>query len=189
MFNSHEPTTLETKRLTLRQWTTPDIAAFSTMSANPQVMRYFPATLTPEQSRPLAKSFQSVMAQQGWGLWAVALKDTNEFIGFTGLRHQTGTIPLSPFIEIAWRLDERFWHQGYATEAASAALDFAFKTLSAPAVYAFTTQANLPSIALMQRLGMQDMALDFKHPQLDEAHPLVNHVLYGLSGEGWQKRH
>lgn len=65
MFNEHEPATLETERLTLRQWTTPDIAAFGAMSANPEVMRYFPATLTPEQSMPLAISLQSEIAQQG----------------------------------------------------------------------------------------------------------------------------
>ena len=186
MLNRHEPATLETKRLTLRQWTTPDIAAFSTMSANPDVMRYFPATLTPEQSRPLAKSFQSVIAQQGWGLWAVALKDTNEFIGFTGLRHQTGTIPLSPFIEIAWRLDDRFWHQGYASEAAKAALSFAFNELRAPAVFAFTARSNAPSIALMKRIGMRKLNQDFKHPSLDRDHPLADHVLYMIDREQWQ---
>lgn len=176
--------TLTTSRLILRQWTAFDIESFAVMSAKPDVMHYFPDILSEEQSTRLARTLQHDIAEQGWGIWAIVLRDTGEFIGFTGLRHQDGDIPLSPFMEIAWRLDSCFWHQGYATEAASAALDFAFKTLSAPAVYAFTTQANLPSIALMQRLGMQDMALDFKHPQLDEAHPLVNHVLYGLSYEG-----
>ncbi|BBG28837.1 GNAT family N-acetyltransferase [Zymobacter palmae] len=186
MLNRHEPMTLETKRLTLRQWTTPDIAAFNTMSANPEVMRYFPAILTQEQSTQLALSLQGDIAKQGWGLWAVALKETGEFIGFTGLRHQTGDIPLSPFIEIAWRLDERFWHQGYASEAAKAALSFAFRELDAPTVLAFTTCTNAPSIALMQRIGMRKLNQDFKHPLLDRNHPLADHVLYIIDREEWQ---
>ena len=185
MLSGHEPTTLETERLTLRQWTASDIAAFGAMSANPEVMRYFPATLTPEQSMPLAISLQSEIAQQGWGLWAVALKKTNEFIGFTGLRHQTGNIPLSPFMEIAWRLDEGFWHQGYASEAARAALSFAFSELRAPAVLAFTARTNSPSIALMKRIGMRKLDQDFKHPLLDQDHPLADHVLYSIDREQW----
>lgn len=181
--------TLTTSRLTLRQWTASDINAFAMMSAKRDVMRYFPDVLSEEQSIRLAHSLQHDIANQGWGLWAIVLKDTDEFIGFTGLRHQNGDIPLSPFMEIAWRLDSRFWHRGYATEAALAALSFAFNMLSASAVYAFTTQSNLSSITLMKRLGMKNMAQDFKHPQLDEAHPLAKHVLYGLAREDWQQRY
>lgn len=116
----------------------------------------------------------------------MALKKTNEFIGFTGLRHQTGNIPLSPFMEIAWRLDERFWHQGYASEAARAALSFAFSKLGAPAVLAFTTRTNAPSIALMKRIGMRKLNQDFKHPLFDRNHPLADHVLYIIDREQWQ---
>lgn len=153
------------------------------MSANPEVMRYFPSTLSEEQSTKLALSLQHEIAEKGWGLWAVALRESNTFIGFTGLRYQHGDIPLSPFLEIAWRLNAPFWHQGYATEAANAALGFAFNTLQAPTVFAFTTRTNAPSIALMKRIGLCHMDQDFNHPLLDDHHPLAKHVLYSIDKE------
>lgn len=177
--------TLTTDRLILRQWLKSDIAAFTKMSADPRVMRYFPSILSETQSTHIAKSLQQDIAQTGWGMWALSLKETDEFIGFTGLRPQDGDIPLSPFLEIAWRLDAHFWHKGYASEAATAALAFAFDKLKAPTVYAFTTRTNVPSITLMKRMGMKNMEQDFNHPLLDEHHPLVEHVLYGIQYDAW----
>ena len=80
-----------------------------------------------------------------------------------------------------WRLARHAWHQGLATEAAQAALAVGFGPLQLAEIVAFTTTSNLPSQALMQRLGMErDQAGDFEHPALPEGHPLRTHVLYRL---------
>ncbi|MEU4512247.1 GNAT family N-acetyltransferase [Nonomuraea wenchangensis] len=90
--------------------------------------------------------------------------------------------PFLPAVEIAWRLSRRAWGHGYATEAATAALDFAFDRLGLEEVVSFTATVNTRSSAVMERLGMiHDSAGDFDHPVLPPGHRLRRHVLYRLS--------
>ncbi len=85
----------------------------------------------------------------------------------------------TPCVEIGWRLARAAWGHGYATEAARAALDYAFGTLRLDEVVSMTVPANLRSRAVMERLGMTRLeADDFDHPRLQEGHALQRHVLY-----------
>jgi RimJ/RimL family protein N-acetyltransferase len=93
----------------------------------------------------------------------------------------------TPAVEIGWRIQRQHWSQGYALEAATAVLAYAFAQLQLEQVLAFTVPANLPSQALMQRLGMQrDPAEDFAHPLLPAGHPLRAHRLYRIGREQWR---
>ena len=143
-------------------------------------MRYFPHGLTQPQSDALAQKFQTLIDIQGWGFWAVELKQTGEFIGFIGLHQQPDQFTFSPCTEIGWRLEKKFWGKGFATEAAITCLDFAFNSLHLNAVVAFTAQQNSKSQAVMQRLGMQ-FQYYFNHPALDQGSPLQEHVLYQIN--------
>ena len=171
---------LETSRLILRSWKDSDLKPFYALNSNPEVMRYFPHGLTQLQSDALAQKFQTLIDIQGWGFWAVELKQTGEFIGFIGLHRQPDQFTFSPCTEIGWRLKQKFWGKGFATEAAIACLDFAFNLLHLNAVVAFTTQQNSKSQAVMQRLGMQFQHY-FNHPALDHRSPLQRHVLYQIN--------
>ncbi len=90
----------------------------------------------------------------------------------------------SPFrdaLEIGWRLAREAWGQGFATEAARAAVAFGFHELELPEIVSFTVPENVRSRRVMERLGMtHDPAGDFEHPLLAEGHPLRRHVLYRL---------
>ena len=66
---------------------------------------------------------------RGWGLWAVEIKSEDPFIGFVGLHIPEPALPFGPCIKIGWRLAARFWGNGFATEAALAALGIAFEVL------------------------------------------------------------
>ena len=122
------------------------------------------------------------MADRGWGVWAVERLEDQQFIGIVGLHVPQAELPFSPCVEIMWRLARHAWHQGLATEAARAALAVGFDHVKLADIVAFTTTSNLPSQALMERLGMErDLAGDFAHPALPEGHPLRAHVLYRLS--------
>lgn len=169
---------IETKRLRLRQWQDSDYPLFASINADVESMRFFPATLTVEQSNDLARYCRGLIEQQGWGVWAVEEKTTAKFIGFTGLHKPTDELPFTPCIEIAWRLDRAAWGNGFATEAASAALSFAFDKLALPEVVSFTTLTNTPSERVMQRLGMKREPRTFEHPSLPTGHPLREHLLY-----------
>jgi RimJ/RimL family protein N-acetyltransferase len=97
--------------------------------------------------------------------------------------------PFTPCVEIGWRLARAHWGRGYATEAARAALGHAFGPLGLGEVVAFTVPANVPSRAVMTRLGMtRTPADDFDHPLLPEGHPLRRHVLYRIARADWAAR-
>jgi RimJ/RimL family protein N-acetyltransferase len=177
---------LESARLLLRQWRDEDLADFAAMCADPQVMRYFPATLSRLESASLIGRIRGHFAEHGYGLWALQRKDSGQFIGFTGLNVVGFDAPFTPATEIGWRLAREHWGLGYASEAAWTALRCGFDRLPLKEVVAFTTHTNLPSEKVMQAIGMHhDPADDFDHPRLEADHPLRRHVLYRISREQW----
>jgi RimJ/RimL family protein N-acetyltransferase len=177
---------LESARLRLRPWRDTDLPEFAAMSADPQVMRYFPAPLSRLESAALIGRIRGHFAEYGYGLWALERKDTGAFIGFTGLSYVNFAAPFTPAVEIGWRLAPEHWGLGYASEAAWAALRCAFDRLALDQVVSFTSQLNLPSQKVMQAIGMQhDPDGDFEHPRLPEGHPLRSHVLYRITRAQW----
>jgi RimJ/RimL family protein N-acetyltransferase len=182
---SLEPTLL-TSRLLMRRWQPADRDPFAALSADPEVMRYFQAPLTRAESDAMIDRIEVGMERAGFGLWALQVRESGEFIGFTGLSVPTFTAPFLPGVEIGWRLARAAWGHGYATEAARAALDFGFNEIGLTQVISFTTVTNAASRAVMTRLGMtRDPAEDFDHPRLPESHPLRPHVLYRLTSEAF----
>jgi RimJ/RimL family protein N-acetyltransferase len=177
---------LESARLLLRQWRDEDLPEFAAMCADPQVMRYFPATMSRLESASLIGRIRGHFAEHGYGLWALQRKDSGQFIGFTGLNVVGFDAPFTPATEIGWRLAREHWGLGYASEAAWTALRCGFDRLPLKEVVAFTTQTNLPSEKVMQAIGMHhDPADDFDLPRLEADHPLRRHVLYRISREQW----
>ena len=179
---------LTTARLSLRRWRAPDRGPFAAMNADPEVMRWFPATLTRSQSDELADRIAADMARQGWGLWALEERSTGDFIGFTGLVRVTDDLPFAPAVEVGWRLARDAWGRGLATEAARAATAFAFGELALGEVVSYAVAGNARSRAVMMRLGMRrDLEGDFDHPRVREAR-LRRHVLYRLSAADREPR-
>ncbi|GLQ08907.1 acetyltransferase [Devosia yakushimensis] len=173
---------LETERLLLREWRDADRDAFAAIVADPHVMRFYPAT----RSRAEADAWIDKMIEgraNGTGQFlAVERKSDGAMLGLTGTADINFAIPTAPKLEIGWVLGQDYWGQGYAPEAARAALEHAFTQLNAPEVVAFTARVNLPSQRVMQKLGLvRDPAADFDHPRIPEGHPLRAHVLYRLA--------
>lgn len=171
---------LETERLILRQWTESDRVAFALLNADDRVMASLPAVLNKSESDALADRIEALIARRGWGLWALELKQNPQFIGFVGLHEPTYDLPFTPCVEIGWRLAREHWGKGYATEAANAALDYAFKVLALNEVYSFTSVINKKSRAVMQRLNMLDTQQNFVNPMLADNDSLREHVLYKI---------
>jgi len=179
---------LATKRLKLRQWCQEDWPSFATLNADPVVMEYYPNVLSTEESNAIAQKFQALIAERGWGFWAVETMDEKQFIGFVGLHKPTYQLPVTPCVEIGWRLAKQYWGKGYATEAAKASLAVAFGKLDLPEVYSFTSVTNKRSQAVMERLQMINTMRNFEHPMIPENSPLREHVLYRIDKE-WFKTH
>lgn len=179
---------LDTPRLRMRQWRDPDREPFAAMNADPAVMEFFASPQSREASDRSIDAWQAQFAANGWSNWALELRDTGEFIGFTGLSVPRRTFSFSPCVEVGWRLARNAWGHGYASEAASASLRVAFERLALPEVVSFTAVGNKRSRAVMERIGMRNAHEDFEHSGLPEGHPLRLHCLYRITGAQWGKK-
>ncbi|MBB4943076.1 ribosomal-protein-alanine N-acetyltransferase [Streptosporangium album] len=178
---------METDRLIMRRWQESDREPFAAMNADPEVMEHFPALLTREQSDAMVDRIESAFDEHGYGLWALQVRATGEFIGFTGLAWQRFEAHFTPALEIGWRLTRSAWGHGYASEAARAALDHGFGPAGRDEIVSMTAVANLRSRAVMERLGMtRDPADDFEHPRVAVGDPARAAVLYRLSRDAWR---
>jgi ribosomal-protein-alanine N-acetyltransferase len=170
-----------TSRLFLRRWTEADREPFARMNADPVVMRYFPSTLTREESDRAADRVEAHFSQHGFGVWAVEVRESQTFAGFIGVSKPPFEAHFTPCTEIGWRLAREFHGQGFATEGARAVIGFAFGQLGLDELVSFTVPANLPSRRVMEKIGMtHDERDDFDHPRIPEGHPFRRHVLYRL---------
>lgn len=176
---------LATRRLLMRGWREADLAPFAAMGADPDVMRYFPFRHDRVESDRAAQSIQDRFRAWGFGFWAVESVDA-PFVGFVGLSRVSFRGELYGRIELGWRLGRRFWGKGYATEAARAALGFAFAHADASEVVALTPEINLRSIAVMARLGMR-RAGGFEHPGIAPG-PLKRFALYQIARKDFRPR-
>ena len=170
---------LETKRLVLRHWLDEDLESWVALNQDPEVMEFFPASLSREEALTLATNIQSNLERSDRGLWAVEVKGGERFIGFVGLSVQDLGLDFTPCTEVGWRLKRSAWGQGYATEAAKAALRYGLGELDLEVIYSFTAATNLRSQAVMERIGMHPRPeLAFIHPRLDPESPLASHITF-----------
>jgi RimJ/RimL family protein N-acetyltransferase len=168
---------INTERLIMRGWRESDTAPWAAMNADPEVRQYLGPLLTVEQSSAWILNFQDDLDRYGFGFWAVEVRASGEFIGFTGLDTVDDEMPFTG-VEAGWRLARSAWGHGYATEAALAALQYGFDIMGLPEIVALTMARNLRSRAVMRRIGMTtDPAEDFDDPDVDEG-PLRRHMVY-----------
>jgi ribosomal-protein-alanine N-acetyltransferase len=176
------PLMRRTERLIMRPFRADDLAPFAALNSDPRVMEFFPAPLTRAESDALAERITQHFERHGFSAWALELPGVAPFIGFTGLGLVGFESHFTPATELAYRIAAEHWGQGYASEAARAALEVAFVHLELEQVVAFTAALNVRSQRVMERLGMRrDPRADFDHPRLPAGHPLARHVLYRVA--------
>ncbi|KZE63846.1 GNAT family acetyltransferase [Fictibacillus phosphorivorans] len=171
---------LETSRLQLRDWKEADLEPFRRLNADEDVMKYFPKTLSTEETNVFYKSILSEFIECGFGLYAVEVKENKEFIGFIGFHRATFDSDFTPCIEIGWRLKKEAWGKGYATEGATACLQYGFNELGFSDVYSFTADVNKPSKNVMIKIGM-NFIKTFNHPKVKKDSHLNKHVLFHIN--------
>ena len=183
---SANPVSLETARLILRPWLDRDRAPFARMSTDPQVMAHLLPFASPEAVDAWIDRQQTHLETHGFCFWAIESKADGAFIGAAGLLRVGYEAHFTPAVEVGWRLDRRFWGQGYAPEAAACAIRFGFEHLELHEIVANTVPANRNSRRVMEKLGMSHTAADdFDHPLVPIEHPLRRQVLYRLPRDRW----
>lgn len=177
---------LQTRRLRLRAWRDEDLPLFAELNADGEVTEHLLGPLTRSQSDALVGRITEHFLREGFGFWAVEAPAVASFIGMVGIGIPSYTAPFTPCVEVGWRLARPYWGQGFATEAAQAALEFGFETVELSEIVALTVPDNARSRAVMSKLGMTRTASDdFYHPLVPAGHQLTRHVLYRLSKEAW----
>lgn len=176
---------IQTERLVLRRWREADREPFARMGRDADVMRHFPSLLTREQSDAMIDDrLEPHFEEHGYGLWALERRTDGCFLGFAGLGRVGFHSPIEGEVEIGWRLARQAWGQGYAFEAASAAMAYGFNQLGLSWIYAMTVVGNDRSRHLMDKLGMvRAPELDFDHPRIPVGHLVRPQIVYRKSAD------
>lgn len=149
---------IETDRLILRELRLSDAEAFFAMDNNPNVHRYLwnKPTQKIEETLEIITFVRKQYLDNGIGRFAIISKETKEFMGWAGLKFNTEMVNnKTNFYDIGYRLDEKFWGRGYASEASFAWVQYAFETLKIKTIEAATHIENVASNKILQKIGMQ----------------------------------
>jgi RimJ/RimL family protein N-acetyltransferase len=172
---------IETKRLLLRPWKPEDAETYFHINQDPNVIAFLPGTMTIAEVHTFITRCNHSIETHQFGLYAVEVKATQEMIGFIGLAIPSFEAHFTPAVEIGWRLGSAHWNQGYASEGATACLDYGFNIIGLTEIVSFTIPENTRSIRVMKKLGMtRNPDDDFRHPRFEANHRLSKHVLYRI---------
>ena len=144
--------TIETPRLLLREMTDEDFSDLHAILSDPETMRFYPQPYDEAGVRRWIDWCKASYAEHGFGLWAVTLKDTGDFIGDCGISLQPIHGQWLP--EVGYHIHKAHWRQGYASEAAAACIRLAFERFGFPAVYSYMNAENEPSWRTAMKNGM-----------------------------------
>jgi RimJ/RimL family protein N-acetyltransferase len=177
------PLQLATPRLLLRRWQDRDRTPFALINADPIVMTYFAAPMSPTETDEAIARYNTQLTRDGFTMFAAEETATGELLGIIGMQTMHTIVPnlTQPAIEIGWRLRLASQNKGLATEGARALIAHAFNHLHLPELVAITAEGNAASRRVMEKLNMTHRPdLTFDHPRIPTGHPHQRHVLYQL---------
>ena len=150
---------LETPRLLIRPFELSDAEDMFEMDKNPEVHKYLwqTPTKTIDETIKIIAYIQKQYAENNIGRFATILKETGEFIGWTGIKYINDHIENgnSNFYDYGYRLSEKFWNKGFATEASMAWLDYGFNSMKIDKMNAYTHFENGASNHILKKVGFQ----------------------------------
>ncbi|ALO45741.1 GNAT family N-acetyltransferase [Pseudohongiella spirulinae] len=151
--SEHADKLFETERLCVRRWRESDLPAIFAVYSDAEAMRWVGdgSPITEEGCRQWMQITQNNYVTRGYGMCTVELKGSREIIGFCGIVHPGG----QPEAEIKYAFMRSVWGQGFATEAATALLEYAFASLGIHYVIATTAPENAASHRVLLKAGMQ----------------------------------
>lgn len=152
---------LETNRLLLREMTLSDMSALSSILQDEKVMYAYNGAFSDEETFAWMQKQLQRYKDYGFGLWGVFLKGTDEMIGQCGItmqKYKTVQVP-----EIGYLLAYKYWHKGYAIEAATACREYGFNSLKFDELYSIIRDTNVASQKVAFRNGMTIIDTITKH--------------------------
>lgn len=143
---------LQTERLILRELTMDDLSDLYEILSDAETMKHYPRPKTLEESKMWIQKNIDRYENDGFGLWAIELKETNRFIGECGITMQN--IDGERLPEIGYHINKKFTKKGYATEAAKACRNYGFDQLNFNEMYSYMKYTNLSSSRVAEKNGM-----------------------------------
>jgi RimJ/RimL family protein N-acetyltransferase len=158
------------ERLLFRKFTLADAELLYKLNKDPEVVKYVhePRTTLENAPQVLTDIILPQYALYNHGRWAVHLKDTNEFIGWCGLKY----IQEKDEVDLGYRFMQKYWGNGYATEAAKATINYGFKILNLPSIIAKAHVENKASLQVIEKCGME-----FLHEEEEDGYPIRKYRL------------
>ncbi len=151
----------DTARLRFRPLGETDLDALATLLGDPEIMAYYPAPKTREESADWIRRAQASYAAHGHGLWAIETHE-GEFVGDCGITWQS--YDHTPVREVGYHVRAEMQGQGYATEAAAACVEFVRERFAPTLLTAIIHPENTASRRVAEKLGMTHIADDHAHP-------------------------
>ncbi len=173
---------LSTARLDLREMTQEDLPALTTILSDEVAMAAYEGAFSPDEIEDWLRRQRERYAQDGFGLWAVLLRETGAMIGQCGVTRQR--IDDDEVFEVGYLFARAFWHRGFATEAARGARDWAFRTLATDELYAKVRSTNVASMNVAIRLGMTVRRTFVTHYRGVD----MPHLAFAISRTSWEGR-
>lgn len=149
-----ERSIIETKQIVLREFSMDDLSSWHQVLSDQETMQYYPSAFDLNKTRCWITWNLENYSRYGFGLWAVILKETQEFIGDCGITMQNIYNDGNLFPEIGYHIDKRFWNNGYATQASGACLKYMFECTEYNEVFAYQKWTNMPSRKVAEKIGM-----------------------------------
>ena len=156
-----EPMHLETARLRLREMTVDDLPDLRAILQDEQTMTAYEGAFDETMTQAWLERMLGRYRDDGFGMWAVELREKPRMIGQCGLTRQH--ILSQDVIEVGYLFNRAYWHQGYATEAATACVHCAFERLKLDRVWAQIRDTNVASMNVARRLGMTERGRFERH--------------------------
>jgi RimJ/RimL family protein N-acetyltransferase len=152
---------LETERTYLREMTQDDYKDLCEILQDPEAMYAYEHAFSHEEVQNWLNKQLGNYKKYGFGLWAVIDKRTEEFIGQVGLTVQK--VEDREELEIGYLIKRKYWHKGYASEAATSCKEYAFNNLNKNKVVSIIRDNNYPSQHVAERVGMKIECRFTKH--------------------------
>lgn len=142
----------ETPRLILRRFTEADAPLVLSLNSDPEVLKYLhePALESEEHALQIIKTIILPQYENNLGRWAIHTKNNNEFIGWCGLKYR----PEIDETDLGYRLMQKAWGKGFATEAAQHTLDHGLNSLQLKLITGRAHVDNIASIKVLEKIGM-----------------------------------
>jgi ribosomal-protein-alanine N-acetyltransferase len=149
---------LETDRLILRPLELNDAEAMFAMDNCAEVHQYLWQNPTQkiEEIINVINFIQAQYEKNNIGRFATILKETNEFIGWTGIKYIDDHVENgnTNFFDYGYRFHPKFWGKGFATEASLTWLEYGFKEMNIEIMHAYAHSENKASNRILEKIGM-----------------------------------